>query len=141
MRWLRSLNPWGPISWDPNLLTLQETNASAPEKNGYPKRKLIFKPSMNSGANCHSSVSFSRVYHLRNSPRGKTQEFQFLDSLSFEKTKHLAIEVEAFEKKHSQTNGPINFGVSSLSFLRLVGGFNPFEKYARQIGSFPQGSG
>ena len=22
----------------------------------------------------------------------------------------------------------------------LVGGFNPFEKYARQIGSFPQGS-
>jgi len=23
----------------------------------------------------------------------------------------------------------------------LVGGFNPFEKYARQIGSFPQGSG
>ena len=23
----------------------------------------------------------------------------------------------------------------------LVGGFNPVEKYARQIGSFPQGSG
>ena len=23
----------------------------------------------------------------------------------------------------------------------LVGGFNPFEKYAREIGSFPQGSG
>ena len=23
----------------------------------------------------------------------------------------------------------------------LVGGFNPFEKYARQIGSFPQVSG
>ena len=23
----------------------------------------------------------------------------------------------------------------------LVGGFNPLEKYARQIGSFPQGSG
>ena len=23
----------------------------------------------------------------------------------------------------------------------LVGGFNPTEKYARQIGSFPQGSG
>ena len=23
----------------------------------------------------------------------------------------------------------------------LVGGFNPFEKYDRQIGSFPQGSG
>ena len=23
----------------------------------------------------------------------------------------------------------------------LVGGFNQFEKYARQIGSFPQGSG
>ena len=23
----------------------------------------------------------------------------------------------------------------------LVGGFNPFEKYAGQIGSFPQGSG
>jgi len=25
--------------------------------------------------------------------------------------------------------------------MYLVGGFNPFEKYARQIGSFPQGSG
>ena len=25
--------------------------------------------------------------------------------------------------------------------LILVGGFNPFEKYARQIGSFPQGFG
>ena len=25
--------------------------------------------------------------------------------------------------------------------IYLVGGFNPFEKYARQIGSFPQGSG
>jgi len=24
---------------------------------------------------------------------------------------------------------------------RLVGGFSPFEKYALQIGSFPQGSG
>ena len=27
------------------------------------------------------------------------------------------------------------------SNFKLVGGFNPFEKYARQIGSFPQGSG
>ena len=26
-------------------------------------------------------------------------------------------------------------------YLYLVGGFNPFEKYARQIGSFPQVSG
>ena len=26
-------------------------------------------------------------------------------------------------------------------YLNLVDGFNPFEKYARQIGSFPQGSG
>ena len=42
--------------------------------------------------------------------------------------------------------------VSSLSFIQpsndhsqlsesLVGGFNPSEKYARQIGSFPRGSG
>ena len=29
----------------------------------------------------------------------------------------------------------------SWSIYGLVGGFNPFEKYARQIGSFPQGSG
>ena len=28
-----------------------------------------------------------------------------------------------------------------VSYDELVGGFNPFEKYARQIGSFPQGSG
>ena len=64
---------------------------------------------MNSGANCHSSVSFRECINSEIC-WGKTQELQFLDSLSFEKTKHLAIEVEAFEKKHSQTNGPINFG-------------------------------
>ena len=29
----------------------------------------------------------------------------------------------------------------SAEMMHLVGGFNPFEKYARQIGSFPQGSG
>ena len=29
----------------------------------------------------------------------------------------------------------------SFRICWLVGGFNPFEKYARQIGSFPQGSG
>ena len=28
-----------------------------------------------------------------------------------------------------------------VSKRKLVGGFNPFEKYARQIGSFPQFSG
>ncbi len=27
---------------------------------------------------------------------------------------------------------------ASGQFIILVGGFNPFEKYARQIGSFPQ---
>ena len=32
-------------------------------------------------------------------------------------------------------NGPY------LGNVNLVGGFNPYEKYARQIGSFPQGSG
>ena len=28
-----------------------------------------------------------------------------------------------------------------FTIIKLVGGFNPSEKYARQIGSFPQGSG
>ena len=32
-------------------------------------------------------------------------------------------------------------GVIRRVSLRVVGGFNPSEKYARQIGSFPQGSG
>ena len=33
-------------------------------------------------------------------------------------------------------------GITQPKIYRLlVGGFNPFEKYARQIGSFPQGSG
>ena len=31
--------------------------------------------------------------------------------------------------------------IEVLYFDMLVGGFNPFEKYARQIGSFPQFSG
>jgi len=30
---------------------------------------------------------------------------------------------------------------SNPNFHLLGGGFNPFEKYDRQIGSFPQGSG
>ena len=30
------------------------------------------------------------------------------------------------------------FTVVSFTYADLVGGFNPFEKYARQIGSFPQ---
>jgi len=29
----------------------------------------------------------------------------------------------------------------SRAHAELVGGFNPFEKYARQMKSFPQGSG
>ena len=29
--------------------------------------------------------------------------------------------------------------VNYTDYTYLVGGFNPFEKYARQIGSFPQG--
>ena len=42
---------------------------------------------------------------------------------------------------------PINDPNNQLFFLTaqvsyyLVGGFNPFEKYAREIGSSPQGSG
>ena len=34
-----------------------------------------------------------------------------------------------------------NPGVENSNKPSLVGGFNPFEKPARQIGSFPQGSG
>ena len=34
-----------------------------------------------------------------------------------------------------------HFSPSFGEYLFLVGSFNPFEKYARQIGSFPQGSG
>ncbi len=30
---------------------------------------------------------------------------------------------------------------NTLSKMKLGGGFNPSEKYDRQIGSFPQGSG
>ena len=56
--------------------------------------------------------------------------------------------LEALKKNHwiedirtiefSNTPGSL----TAKSFPYLVGGWtNPFEKYARQIGSFPQGSG
>ena len=34
--------------------------------------------------------------------------------------------------------GTLHNQKNNLGNLLLVGGFNPFEKYARQIGSFPQ---
>ena len=39
----------------------------------------------------------------------------------------------------THTQRPVEWG--GILKNVLVGGFNPFEKYASQIGSFPQGSG
>ena len=41
-------------------------------------------------------------------------------------------QVHRFQKKKKDHQSP---------FIYLVGGFNPFEKYARQIGNVPQSSG
>ena len=43
--------------------------------------------------------------------------------------------------KHLIPNGGLMVMCHHIHHTVLVGGFNPFEKYARQIGSFPQGSG
>ena len=35
----------------------------------------------------------------------------------------------------------VDLDSQGIYYTHLVGGFNPFEKYARQIGSFPHKSG
>ena len=60
---------------------------------------------------------------------------------------HLRLEPLSLPKTDSQGH-PIALletlqntgGFSPLQYLNLVGGFSPVEKYARQIGSFLQGS-
>jgi len=45
------------------------------------------------------------------------------------------------EKKKHRSRKKTPMKNTNRIYTSLVGGFKPFEKYVRQIGSFPQGSG
>jgi len=72
--------------------------------------------------------------------------YQKLSSESFCHTFIMKLHIEEERRK---LQGTFSFIKSTPSFFsgdpvnnnNLVGSFNPFEKYARQIGSSPQGSG
>ncbi len=87
---------------------------------------------------------------LSSPPKGKAQQIQDQSRLLKHPWTALVSKEAMYKSPNAKGSGHNRSSLNDLNASRmsltvvcffLVGGFNPSEKYARQIGSFPQGSG